>query len=886
MRDRLRIVRSLCDAVAVGAALWLIAGKFPTDVMFANTVTNGGDMGTHYYAAEYMRDWLLPHGAVTGWCPGNYCGFPLFQFYFFLPFVLIALLSHAIPLTIAFKIGTVLGTFALPLCAYGAARLGALPFPAPALAALATLPFLFMEANSMWGGNIPSTLAGEFAFSLGLALAILFLGVLRRVIDRRRGYAWAGLMVAIIGMTHGYTLLWAGLFSAYELVVTEGWWRRVGALVAIHGLAILIMAFWLFPLLAYAPWTTSYSHVWIIKDWKEIMPPILWIPAGIAVGTLLVHVALALLRIRPFSRMLGLTWWATSIGIIFYFCAKAFHVVDIRFFPFLQLGLCLCAAMGLGLLLAELPAPEIWPLVGALVIPQVVGTQVTFIPSWVKWNYSGFERKGTWGTLKGIIDKLKGGVGDPRVVYEHSPDHEALGTIRVFENLPFFTGRSTLEGLYMQGSPSAPFVFYVQSEVSNVMSCPFPDWGCSRPNVPRGVEHLKMMNVSHYIVKSKPIKEAVAKHPGLALESTIGDYQIWRVKENLGRYAIPVTTKPVLVHTDTWKELSYMWFKTATPESVLPVFTTKVEPDDEKLFARVSDGMPAEFPREPLAAPPVLQETMENDRITITGCKPGYPILVRISYHPRWHALTGEKVWLAGPTFMLVFPKGDRVELAFGGSPVVTVGRVCTAIGWLLFLLAVLPTRRALVAARERLAEIPGVPALVDWMRAWPVGVRRGLLAAGLLVAAAIFTSAGVAARGLDADGSYNYGMKLYTAQNLNGAIPYFQQAQRLSPLSNTAIHSTYFEGISYFRQDQWAKALETFERLVTRFPEGPSSPEGLYHIGLCKARLGDMPGAIAAWQDTQKRYPDTPWAKYAGERLAEQQKIDEQKKMAEHQKK
>jgi hypothetical protein len=301
-------------------------------------------------------------------------------------------------------------------------------------AALATLPFLFMEANSMWGGNIPSTLAGEFAFSLGFALAVLFMGVLRRVIDRRRGYAWAGLLVAIIGMTHGYALLWAGLFSTWELVTVKDWWRRVGALTAIHGLAILIMAFWLFPLLAYAPWTTSYSHVWIIKNWQEILPPILWIPTGIALATLLVHLGLAAFGVRPFPKVLGLVWWATAIGLVFYYTAKAFHVVDIRFFPFMQLGLCLAAAVGLGMLLAMLPAPEIWPLVGALVIPFVVGKQVTFIPSWVKWNYSGFERKGTYPTLKGLIEKLRGTVGDPRVVYEHSPDHEALGTIRVFEN--------------------------------------------------------------------------------------------------------------------------------------------------------------------------------------------------------------------------------------------------------------------------------------------------------------------------------------------------------------------------------------------------------------------------------------------------------------------
>jgi hypothetical protein len=55
MGGRLRLLRSLCDAVAVGAALYLIAGKFPREVMFADTVTNGGDMGTHYYAAAYMR---------------------------------------------------------------------------------------------------------------------------------------------------------------------------------------------------------------------------------------------------------------------------------------------------------------------------------------------------------------------------------------------------------------------------------------------------------------------------------------------------------------------------------------------------------------------------------------------------------------------------------------------------------------------------------------------------------------------------------------------------------------------------------------------------------------------------------------------------------------
>jgi TolA-binding protein len=206
----------------------------------------------------------------------------------------------------------------------------------------------------------------------------------------------------------------------------------------------------------------------------------------------------------------------------------------------------------------------------------------------------------------------------------------------------------------------------------------------------------------------------------------------------------------------------------------------------------------------------------------------------------------------------------------------VHVGRWFTIFGWAIFLLAVLPTRRALAALAERATTSPVLaPAtsLVRWTGEWPVGVRRALLGTALLVAAAVFTAAGVAARGLDADGSYNAGLKLYNASKLADAIPLFQQAQELSPLSNTAIHSTYFEGISWFRQDQWATAEKVFQRLVDRFPEGPSAPESLYHVGLCKARLGDMPGAIATWQETQQRFPATPWAKYAGERLAEQKK-------------
>ena len=145
--DRLRRwLQALVDLGAVATAVGLIASYFPRALMFSPTITNGGDMASHFYPAVYLRDTLLPRGEVTGWCPGNYCGFPLFQFYFPLPFLGIALLGKLIPIAIAFKLGTVLGVFLLPICSYLGLRLAGIPFPGPALGALTPLCFIFMEA--------------------------------------------------------------------------------------------------------------------------------------------------------------------------------------------------------------------------------------------------------------------------------------------------------------------------------------------------------------------------------------------------------------------------------------------------------------------------------------------------------------------------------------------------------------------------------------------------------------------------------------------------------------------------------------------------------------------------------------------------------------------
>ena len=163
-----------------------------------------------------MKDYLLPHGKISGWTPGNYAGFPILNFYFPLPFVLIALLGYIIPLEISFKLITILGILSLPVTTFFFFRLIKFKFPIPIIAAMSSLLFLFIESYSMWGGNIPSTLAGEFTYSIGLSLSVLFLGTLYKGISEKKYLILNSILLALIGLNHIYTLLFAGFSSFFS----------------------------------------------------------------------------------------------------------------------------------------------------------------------------------------------------------------------------------------------------------------------------------------------------------------------------------------------------------------------------------------------------------------------------------------------------------------------------------------------------------------------------------------------------------------------------------------------------------------------------------------------------------------------------------------------
>ena len=161
---------ALAFLVVYGMLIGFFSRHWPLDLLFSQTTTSGGDTGAHHYPAQYLIQELLPNWRLTGWAPGWYAGMPMLTFYFPFPFLLIALVDYlpGMPYTVAFKLVTVLGIFLLPLAAYSLARLWRIRRPFPAVAAIFAGAFLLMEKSgagqlySIYGGNILSTLAGEF----------------------------------------------------------------------------------------------------------------------------------------------------------------------------------------------------------------------------------------------------------------------------------------------------------------------------------------------------------------------------------------------------------------------------------------------------------------------------------------------------------------------------------------------------------------------------------------------------------------------------------------------------------------------------------------------------------------------------------------------------
>ncbi|MFZ0665214.1 MAG: hypothetical protein WAM97_05625 [Acidimicrobiales bacterium] len=246
--------------VAPAAVIVIVILAMHPELLVRNTTTTGGDTGSHVALAAFMASNLLPHLHMTGWDPGWYDGFPLFTFYFPFPDMLAALGSYVIPGNIAFKFVTILGSVTLPIAAWAFGRLAGLERPRPALLAAFTLPFLFDQTFEIYGGNLLSTMAGEYAYSLGLSVALLLLGVVLYGMRTGRLRWLAAVLFAVGVVCHLVTTLFAIVGVVIIFFVSPPSWKRAWWIISSVGTAALLSAWWWVPFILQQAYTTSMGY--------------------------------------------------------------------------------------------------------------------------------------------------------------------------------------------------------------------------------------------------------------------------------------------------------------------------------------------------------------------------------------------------------------------------------------------------------------------------------------------------------------------------------------------------------------------------------------------------------------------------------------------------
>jgi hypothetical protein len=344
--------------------------------IFKNSTTNGGDMGAHVWLPWFLEHNWFTKFRLSGWSPDWYAGFPVGQYYFPFPSVMVAVLNLVMPYDIAFKIVTISGPVMLPAGAYYFARGMRAPFPAAPAFSIAALGMLLQERTSwnIYGGNIASTLAGEYSFEIALALSLFALGALAYTLDTGKRRWLPAVLIAAAIMSHIVVAIFVGTAATLLWLVRSP--RRTFPLAAAVGaVGLLLTSVWSIPLLGQQAYTQSmrYAKVfstgssfkvpyWVfipnpVKHTIEgivrgvalnrdvngkVIPPTLWLPwwiwllAGVAI------VAAGWYRRRSTFVLILI---ATAFGIFFVQWPE--HAVwNTRFLPFWLLMWGFLAAMG------------------------------------------------------------------------------------------------------------------------------------------------------------------------------------------------------------------------------------------------------------------------------------------------------------------------------------------------------------------------------------------------------------------------------------------------------------------------------------------------------------------------------------------------------------
>tara|TARA_B100000902_G_scaffold81367_1_gene85976 strand:- start:4596 stop:6443 length:1848 start_codon:yes stop_codon:yes gene_type:complete len=567
------------------------------------------------------------------------------------------------------------------------------------------LIYLLTESFTIFGGNLASSLAGQYSFTYSLAFANLSIFYLIKS-NYKNNVEIASLFIGLSVISHLIPfMIYLPIFAFYFLKSDVKIYKKISAFllflfVAVRFSISLFLNLEFTTNMTYTPYTQISD---LVKS--DILP--------FVIGAIIYVVSCS--RKTFLNAISGFEIYLLSISICLFFYGPESALWNGRVVPFFNLGVIFLffnlLHLDINKLTKKIQGKHSLLLVVVLIntylmyiyysnwgstytttttsiiliilimtlisinsenyliyttLVSITFATISYLPHWLNWNFTGYESKNNWSDITSLyegLDALEPG----RIIWEPNSDLNKYGTPMVLMTIPMFTHHQSVEGLYFDSSITTPFHFLTVSGLAERPSNPVGGLSYINGEFDKGFRFMEELGVDYFIAYTSSIKDKANMNENfnfLFSNEVFNVYSIDSEKVELVDDNLHIFESPGFydrLKDAILRESGDQNFFDAAYESFKDESNYRIIENYDKNFADNSD-----INSELL----ITELNIENNLITFKTNKPNQLHLIKVSYFPNWKITSGEGPYRISPSFMAVIPHEELVELKFESTNV------------------------------------------------------------------------------------------------------------------------------------------------------------------------------------------------------------------------
>ena len=670
------------------------------DLVFENNTPTGGDMGAHIVAIDTFIKDFMPNLQINGWSNDWFGGYPLYYFYFPLPAIITFFLNLVFPFGVAFKVMVALSTI---FVVYSIEKLMRKTSNQISIfGATAGLFYVFTESFTIYGGNLASTLAGQFSFAYSLAFANLSIFYLTKSKNNFR-FPISSIFLALCMLSHLIPfIIYSPIYAFYWLLKKDNFNHKLLSIF----IFLAIISRWSVSLILNLEYTTnmSYTPFSRLEDLiKKDILPIIFMLIGILIAkhkNLIKKKTINLFDLYLISSSIllyffvpeGALWNGRlvpffNLGIIFLF----FKTIEIFFedINLYQQGVSILTILFLGgtiyclyrfyenwssnqsylnlyipiiiliMIFAILNLNNVVIQLNMLIVSIIFST-ISFLPHWLNWNFTGYEGKNDWNQIQSLYTQLEN-LEPGRIMWEPNSDMNKYGTPMTLMTIPYFTQHTSMEGLYFDSSITTPFHFISVSGLAKRPSNPVGGLSYINNQFDQGVDYLYDLGVDYFISYTEEIESKAMNSEKLTFLFSSDPFSVFEVNSS----KIELIYQDIEVFPKVNKQegiLSSVFRGTNITNFFEKAYENFGDLDEKRVVEISNNTLVQSSNKKDLE---VTRLKITNKKISFYTNNPGELHLIKVSYFPNWSISNGLGPFRTSPSFMSIVPNQEYVEINF-----------------------------------------------------------------------------------------------------------------------------------------------------------------------------------------------------------------------------